>query len=177
MASSPGGFQGRRVVTGVGANGRSTIVEDEDTSTRSNTPGWITCDVWQIDAFPPNVKDDNTLVPGDSVMYAPSGGIVWRVSTFPPDSEWDAATQSGESLGGLGAAEALAADGDIPGMHATETVDVVTIISGEIYAVLEDGETLLRPGDTIIQRGTKHTWNNRTDKPCVLVAAMIPSVR
>jgi mannose-6-phosphate isomerase-like protein (cupin superfamily) len=110
-------------------------------------------------------------------MYAPSGGVVWRVSTFPPDSEWDAATQSGESLGGLGAAEALAADGDIPGMHSTETVDVVTIISGEIYAVLEDDETLLHPGDTIIQRGTKHTWNNRTDKPCVLVAAMIPALR
>jgi uncharacterized cupin superfamily protein len=49
------------------------------------------------------------------------------------------------------------------------------VISGEIYAVVECGETLLRPGDSFVQRGTKHTWRNRSDKPCTLAVLLLPA--
>ena len=62
-------------------------------------------------------------------------------------------------------------------MHFTETVDIVTVLSGEIYAVLETTETLLRPGDTLVQRGTIHAWSNRTDKPAMMVALMVSAKR
>jgi hypothetical protein len=42
---------------------------------------------------------------------------------------------------------------DIPGVHVTDTPDIVTVLSGEIHAVMETGETLLRAGDTYIMRG------------------------
>ncbi|WP_338050760.1 hypothetical protein [Rhodococcus pseudokoreensis] len=47
------------------------------------------------------------------------------------------------------------------------------MIDGEIYAIYETGETLLRPGDTVINRGIKHAWSNRTDKPVMMVAVMV----
>jgi mannose-6-phosphate isomerase-like protein (cupin superfamily) len=123
MADEHLGFQARRVISGVSANGKSTIVTDENTVTRTATPGFTVADVWRLDALPAHVDDCDT------------------------------------------------------GMHTTETIDVVTMLSGELYAVLEDTETLLRPGDTLIQRGTKHSWSNRTDKPAIFVATMMPAKR
>jgi hypothetical protein len=31
---------------------------------------------------------------------------------------------------------------------------------------MEDGSTLLKQGDCIVQRGTNHAWANRSGKPC-----------
>jgi len=31
--------------------------------------------------------------------------------------------------------------------------------------VLEDSEVTLRQGDVVVQRGTNHAWENRTDTP------------
>jgi len=52
-----------------------------------------------------------------------------------------------------------------PGMHKTRTVDYCIVFSGEIWAVLDEGEVLLRAGDCLVQRGTHHAWSNRTDEP------------
>ena len=62
-------------------------------------------------------------------------------------------------------------------MHATETVDIVTILSGELVAILETGETVLKPGDTLVQRGTNHAWRNRGDVPAVMVALQVAATR
>jgi mannose-6-phosphate isomerase-like protein (cupin superfamily) len=66
--------------------------------------------------------------------------------------------------------------GAIAGMHQTDTVDIVTIISGEIWAVVETGETLVRAGDTVIQRGTWHAWRNRSDAPCTVAPCTVAPV-
>jgi hypothetical protein len=151
-------FRSRRVVTGLDEQGRSTIVFDGLSDTRTVGPGWALNDIWQVDAVPPRASDDHTLLPGETVFAPSVGGIVWRMAMLPPDSTWQPAVDRDEPVG----------------MHATETLDIVTILSGEVYAVLEDCETLLRSGDTIVQRGTVHTWSNRSDEPCVSVSAIIP---
>jgi quercetin dioxygenase-like cupin family protein len=88
------------------------------------------------------------------------------------------AAQYEKLLADMGNADALNHDdGGIAGLHQTDTVDIVTIISGEVYAVLETGETLLRQGDSIVTRGTKHGWSNRSDKPCTLFNIMWGAVR
>jgi Cupin domain len=63
-----------------------------------------------------------------------------------------------------------------PGMHKTDTVDYALVLSGEIWALMDEGETLLRAGDTLVQRGTNHAWSNRGDQPC-LVAFILVSAR
>jgi uncharacterized cupin superfamily protein len=51
-----------------------------------------------------------------------------------------------------------------PGMHRTDTVDFAVCMSGEIVAVMDEGEKVMKAGDILIQRGTSHAWENRTDE-------------
>src|SRR5438270_348334 len=43
----------------------------------------------------------------------------------------------------------------------------------EIYAVMEKGETLLRAGDILVQRGTNHSWSVRGSEPCIVAAVLV----
>ena len=60
-----------------------------------------------------------------------------------------------------------------PGMHKTSTVDYAIVLSGEIYALMDEGEVLLAAGDVLIQRGTNHAWSNRTDAPAYVAFVLI----
>ena len=60
-----------------------------------------------------------------------------------------------------------------PGFHATDTVDYAICLEGEVWAVLDDDETLMRPGDVLIQRGTHHAWSNRSDRICRMAFILI----
>jgi uncharacterized cupin superfamily protein len=57
--------------------------------------------------------------------------------------------------------------------HKTGTIDYIIILRGEIHAILDTGETLLRPGDILVQRGTVHSWSVRGTDNCVLAAVLI----
>jgi hypothetical protein len=96
-----------------------------------------------------------------------------RTYTCPPDSEADleAYNAAAESIYGGGNA---AASGSFPGMHRTQTLDINTVVAGEIYAVFEEGETLLRAGDCIVVPGTMRAWSNRSDEPATLVSTCFP---
>jgi mannose-6-phosphate isomerase-like protein (cupin superfamily) len=48
-------------------------------------------------------------------------------------------------------------------MHRTKTLDYAIVIEGEVVLVLDDGETVLGPGAVVVQRGTDHAWENRSD--------------
>jgi quercetin dioxygenase-like cupin family protein len=49
-------------------------------------------------------------------------------------------------------------------MHRTKSLDYAVVIEGEVVLVLEDSEVLLKKGDVVVQRGTNHAWENRSDK-------------
>jgi naringenin degradation protein FdeH len=59
-----------------------------------------------------------------------------------------------------------------PSMHETPTLDVVCLLQGEALMILEDGETRLKPGNVVIQRGTNHAWQ-AIDAPAFFVGVMI----
>jgi hypothetical protein len=52
-------------------------------------------------------------------------------------------------------------------------VDYALVLSGEIWALMDEGETLLRAGDTLVQRGTNHAWSNRGDQPCLVAFILV----
>jgi mannose-6-phosphate isomerase-like protein (cupin superfamily) len=168
----------RVVVTGVAANGLSTIVSDGPAAPWVRRPtGSLVMDLWRVDNLPQAVDAKSTST--DEVVLAPaSGGVVVRTAVFPPDSSIpaEAAAEFAASMAAIYGAQASGGP-DVPGMHATDTVDVMTVISGEIWAVMEDGETLLRAGDTMVQRGTRHAWQNRSDHPVTVVTTMMSAVR
>jgi uncharacterized cupin superfamily protein len=59
------------------------------------------------------------------------------------------------------------------GMHKTATVDYAIVLSGEIYALMDEGETLMKAGDCLVQRGTNHAWANRSDAPCLVAFILV----
>jgi quercetin dioxygenase-like cupin family protein len=52
-------------------------------------------------------------------------------------------------------------------------VDYIIVLKGEIHAVMEKGETLLRAGDILVQRGTNHSWSVRGGEPCIVAAVLV----
>ena len=53
-----------------------------------------------------------------------------------------------------------------PGMHATDTIDFEVVLEGTVILELDDGaEVTLNPGDTVVQNGTRHRWENPDNKP------------
>jgi mannose-6-phosphate isomerase-like protein (cupin superfamily) len=173
----------RRVLVGLDDSGRSTIISDADVETRLATPAFTRNVIWGADVVPTPVMADNAMTDAATIPPPPAG-YYCDVSTFPPDSEWDYEGGYDAALAQAGVGEADANGGAsehdasaMPGMHQTDTIDIVTVISGEIWAVVETGETLVRAGDTVVQRGTWHAWRNRSQAPCTVMAVHISVVR
>ena len=57
--------------------------------------------------------------------------------------------------------------------HKTPTLDYAIVLDGEVWALLDEDETLMRTGDVLIQRGTNHAWANRSDQPCRMAFVLI----
>lgn len=150
----------RRIVTGVDEAKRSVILTDGESpsiQTVANTPTFVVTNLWQHDEVP--VQNDGPAddgVSGDVALNPPPGGSVFRMVEFPPDADW----RDRE-------------DGASNQIHATPSLDYALVIEGEIWAVLDEEETLMRPGDVLIQRGTRHAWSNRTDRAAVVAFILI----
>lgn len=177
MTSKHLNAEARVVLTGLDAAGKSAIISDGNTSTRTAQPGFTVMDVWQFDNLPVPVLAPSTLG-ADPVLDPPAKGLVVRLASFPPDSEFDAEGYK-ESLDAFHGEDSHDGDTGTDGgvWHHTATIDVVTVLNGELWAVTETGETLLKPGDTIVNRGIKHIWSNRTDEPVLIIATMMAGTR
>jgi uncharacterized cupin superfamily protein len=58
-------------------------------------------------------------------------------------------------------------------MHRTETIDYGIVLEGELTLILDVGETVVRAGDIVIQRGTTHGWANRSKRHCRIAFILI----
>ena len=47
-------------------------------------------------------------------------------------------------------------------MHRTETIDYISCLEGEIDMDMDESTVTLRAGDVMVQRGTNHSWVNRS---------------
>jgi mannose-6-phosphate isomerase-like protein (cupin superfamily) len=167
--------QARRVVVAVNEEGKSTIVEDGLTSTRLVGPGNTKCDIWRVPEVPAPLTGSDGL-DGNVITPPPPEGLSVRLVTFPPDTEWDRSVGYSDSHGPLPGSVPAGEDGGIAGLHMTNTLDILTVVFGDLYVVLEAGETLLTPGDTLVMRsGARHAWSNRTDKVATAVSVSISS--
>ena len=98
------------------------------------------------------------------------GGSIFRIIDIAPEGGGHRAPEEMERRGARISRERWARQ---PGFHQTDTIDYAIVLEGEVYAVLDEGETLMRAGDLLIQRGTHHAWSNRTDKPCRMAFILI----
>jgi uncharacterized cupin superfamily protein len=58
-------------------------------------------------------------------------------------------------------------------MHRTESIDYGIVLQGELTLILDHGETVVRTGDIVIQRGTNHGWANRSGQLCRIAFILI----
>jgi quercetin dioxygenase-like cupin family protein len=146
----------RRVVTGL-RNGKSIIEEDSIvTNVSEHFPGLVISDIWSTDSTP--AKFEEKIIENTAFPNTPLNGSYFRYVQIPPDKDLGIVTLENQPH---------------PLMHQTETLDYIIILSGEIYLIVDEGETLLQAGDIVIQRGTNHAWSNRTDFPCIQLAILL----
>jgi hypothetical protein len=173
----------RRVITGKGSDGRSAFISDQAATTTlgtDHTPVTL-IELWKTDEAPaesaslgPHGHDgDGWRDPVDGPINISPGpaGSLFRICEFPPLSQLEGADW-GAAFAAMGQEHGDGADVS-SGYHSTSTIDYIVVLEGEIYAMLEGGETLLQPGDTLIQRGTMHAWENRGSEPCRFVSVLV----
>jgi len=98
------------------------------------------------------------------------GGTVVRIVDIPPERRH---AFDPEKLRQRGCKTTPDRSAKHPGFHATDTVDYAICLEGEIWAMLDDAETLMRPGDVLIQRGTYHAWSKRSDRNARMLFVLI----
>lgn len=162
----------RRIVTGTNAQGRSIIESDGPTPNVFAQIGRPAAQVlWATgESRAPGVEPAPA---GWEFPFHSHGGSLLRVVDFPPDSVYDQA----ELLKFLD--DSGVRDQGNPRhfwFHKTESLDYAFVLEGEIYALMDEGEALMRAGDVLIQRATNHSWSNRSDKVCRMAFVLLDLV-
>ncbi|MFN8633905.1 MAG: cupin domain-containing protein [Chloroflexota bacterium] len=163
----------RRVVTGHTPDGQSTIVMDgpaPQVRSRAHPDAGSTV-LWVTERAPASNVGDEDAAPAGVVNPVPPpspGGTLLRIVDYVPASQ--AVDAASDMIGVNHAPEGAATH---PGFHQTHTVDYAIVLEGEIWAMLEETETLLKAGDVLIQRATNHAWENRSDRLCRMAFILI----
>lgn len=151
----------RRVVTGVDTAGDASVLGDGVVTEVRELPdieGWAIATVWQTDG--PSHVPVRSIAKGlkavEDQRLLPVGGIRFLIWRLPPDS--------------LGENPA--------GMHQTDTIDCIVMLSGEVTLVFSAGDEIeLTTGDCLVQGGNLHHWRNATSQPCVMAVFMVGARR
>jgi naringenin degradation protein FdeH len=125
-------------------------------------------DLWKTTSMPASNADTPADPCGPAITLAPpTSGTVLRLVQFPPDKEYIGRWKREAAFSSMGKSGAHAIDPSVDrheAMHRTVSVDYAFVIDGEIWAVLDTDEVLMRGGDFLIQRGTNHAWSNRSER-------------
>ena len=160
----------RRIVTGFAPDGSSVVVED---TVLERVPygekGGGVYGLWAT-ATPPELLADLTPAPVPGLAPEPGGFRAMLLQIAADDSrDWEHFVA--EKYGELGVP-------GIPGMHATPTVDVCTVLAGTVGLELDHGvELSLSHGDVVVQCGTRHRWHNRGEDTALLFAVLVGASR
>jgi mannose-6-phosphate isomerase-like protein (cupin superfamily) len=171
----------RRVVTGHDSLGNA-IIQSDAPPTRVQvvgTHGPTFYEVWNTRETPALI-DRAGSEPSESqlTLAPPSGGTRIRVLDIPPETAHlkdVSAEQARAHFAEIGAAGASThgVQSRHPFMHRTQTVDYGIVLEGEITLLVDEGETTVRAGDIVVQRGTNHGWANRSGKNCRIAFILI----
>ena len=136
----------RRVVTGHDAAGKSVVLSDgpppQHHQMHGPGVGADFIEIWNTPRPVPELTSTEAKEPNEKPFtIMPESGHLLRIITIYPPKDGGKRTV----------------------MHRTKTLDYVVVIEGEIVLVLSDSEVVLKKGDVVVQRGTDHAWENRSD--------------
>lgn len=165
----------RRIVTGHNAEGKSIFISDSAPphTFSPGRAGVTVTELWKTRSTPASNRGNDEATGAEMSLNPPKGGTVFRIVEYRPDSiraRGDHAAQFEE----MKAPSARNRKGARHfGFHKTNTTDYAIVLSGEIYAMMDEGEALLKAGDVLVQRGTNHAWSNRTNEPARVAFVLV----
>ena len=173
----------RRIVTGHDAQGRAVILDDAPpprVARIGGEQGPLVFEVWNTRETPARIDRASGEPAEEGIQLAPpKNGTRIRVLEVPPEDPSIAKLtpeQARAHFAEVGAADAASHSGGGSKhafMHRTETIDYGIVLQGEITLIMDEGETVARAGDIVIQRGTNHGWANRGKVPCRIAFILI----
>jgi hypothetical protein len=176
----------RRIVTGHDARGKAIIQEDGPPARiqRIGGPqGPIFYEVWNTRETPARIDRSSGEPHEDDIRLAPpkSGTRIRVLDIAPDDASLASMTpeQARAHFAEVGASNASSHTGTGSRhafMHRTATIDYGIMLQGELTLIMDEGETVIRAGDIVVQRGTNHGWANRSGKPCRIAFVLIDGV-
>jgi hypothetical protein len=144
-------FKARRVLTTTGKDGKSQVLADGEPNDTFILNGCRMTRLWQTNAVPgPIPATEDITARGLGGLPRPFSGTRFYTAELP---------------GGANAAR-------IP-LHRADLIDYIGVIKGRLTLVLETGELELGPGDTVVQTGNMHGWENRGTEPCVIMVVSV----
>lgn len=156
------GFRVRRVVVGRGHDGAPVVVSDGTPPLTIDAPTGFGVSELLSSAGPLTSTDSGGDPPREAVGAFPAnGGVAARLIRFPATNEW---------------VRIAGDDPERPGMHRSETLDLMVVLSGRIMLGVEDGEAEIGPGDAVIQRGTLHRWRVTGNAPCTYLSVLLAPI-
>lgn len=173
----------RRIITGHDARGNAIIQEDGPPARIQKIGGAhgpVFYEIWNTRETPARIDraSGEPSEPGITLAPPKNGTRIRVLDIAPDDTSLKTMTpeQARAHFAEVGATEASSHAGPESRhafMHRTETVDYGILLEGELTLILDVGETVIRPGDIVIQRGTNHGWANRSGRPCRIVFVLI----
>jgi mannose-6-phosphate isomerase-like protein (cupin superfamily) len=154
----------QRIVTGTAADGSPGILFEGTPPTVVDFGKYVTTELWVTDSAPPAMDGSQDPSTRTWELEPPAGGSCFRIVRIAPDDEIP--PPPAEDDGGADFLEA----------HATATLDYITVLSGQVTLVVGDHEVTLGPGDSVVQQGVAHDWQNRGSEPCVLVGVLLSAL-
>jgi mannose-6-phosphate isomerase-like protein (cupin superfamily) len=158
------------VVTGHDKNGNSVVLADDfapvTNRDRRPRPNRRTTDLWLTRGLPVIVSGDEGDPTLDPNAFVIENGTKLRINEFEPEPPEIRRLPVEQAIARMNA-ENGAAPKTLTreqSMHRTRTVDYAIVLEGEMTLYVGDKEMVLKAGDVVIQRGTKHAWRNRSDK-------------
>lgn len=170
----------RCVVTGHNEQDKSFIQFDGPAPwvfTELGLPGLVNTELWKTTQTPAII----TRNMGDSLdenfqLAPPAGGSAFRIMDLAPESQ-QGEVSADDVYSKLGNRDFAAKGADLahPLMHRTDTVDYAIVLQGSITLITDTGETVLNPGDVVVQLGCNHMWVNRGEQTCRVAFVMVPA--
>ena len=154
-----------RIITTEDTHGRSRLESRTELVPDNSIPIATVWNLWRV--APRESIPGSDLPPGplpDIVNIAPGEVLVFTF-TFPPHT----------SVTDGGAVITLSEER--AGFHSTPSIDVGSVIEGELVFRLDEEDLTLNTGDTIVVRGQSHAWENRSDSPATLLVTLVGASR
>ncbi|GJL92214.1 MAG: cupin [Hyphococcus sp.] len=171
----------RRIVTDNSPSGRSRILIDSGAAKLIALEEAGLAEIWSAQTGEGRLLDaTDRLADADLKLEPDAGSVKVRWFTIAPEDPAKSAEEieagAAFAFSAVGAAHCRVDTTRNPGMHKTNSLDVIILVKGKVDMLLDDGEAeALKPGDVIIQRATNHAWVNHGPETALLVAVLIHS--